>query len=67
MRGREGYITGWSYAISPSLFSSLFSCPLEAPRNVQKQRMQKKEKDSRGMKIEEEGGSVFSIHLTMEG
>lgn len=40
MRGKEGYITGWSYAVS--FFPSLFSCPLEAPHNVQKQRMQKK-------------------------
>lgn len=69
MRGKEGRVTGWSNVIAPphphslSLFFPvvLFRLPTMSKNKGCKQR------DTGGrMKIEEEGGSVFSIHLTME-
>lgn len=60
MRGKEGYITGWSNVISRSFyffFFVLFKLPTMSKNKGCRQ--EKKGKRYRGMKIEEEGGSVF--------
>lgn len=48
---------------------AFFSHPLQAPHNVQKQRMQKKKKlkEIQGDENRGRGRVSFSIHLTMEG
>lgn len=58
MRGKEGYITGWSNVISRFLCypSILFKLPTMLKTKHAKK---KKKKKFGGMKIEEEGGSVF--------
>lgn len=59
MRGGEGYITGWSNVISRFLCHP--SILFKLPTMLKTKDAKKKEEEERygGMKIEEEGGSVF--------
>lgn len=65
MRGKEGYITGQSNVISRSFFFQPSSS--SSPQCPKTKDAEKKGKRYRGMKREEEGGSVFPSILNNGG